>query len=111
MTGGYIKAGMHEVTYTEKTKESYLKAKAEGKSHWRVSSTLFSMLRNDVDCSPIEELSHLYDAEAAEQEYPKMTAHEILMEELSATNMVLDARKEERNMHITDKEIFYSLFK
>jgi len=60
---------MHEVTYTDKTKEAMLRAKDEGRSTWRVSSTLFSMIRNDASCAPLSEISHLYDPEAAKEEY------------------------------------------
>jgi hypothetical protein len=63
---------------------------AQGRSTWRVSSTMFSHFRNDVDCSPIPELEKLYKANAM-QVFPKMTSYEILMTELSATNMVLES--------------------
>jgi hypothetical protein len=49
---------------------------------WRISSTLFSHLRYDVDLSPIPEMAHLYNAEEAARKYPKMTAHDKLCEEL-----------------------------
>ena len=70
ITGGYVLSGFHEVIYTEGTKAAMEKAKeeiAEGKdrSFWRVSSTLFSHLRYDVDISPLSELSHLYNEEEA----------------------------------------------
>ena len=55
-----------------------------------MSSTLFSHFKFDVDCSPMPELAHLYDAEKAVQKYGKATAFDILMEELNATNMVQD---------------------
>jgi hypothetical protein len=44
-------------------------AKADGRSTWRVSSTMFTHFRNDTDCSPMAELSHLYSAENAAK-YP-----------------------------------------
>lgn len=50
---------------------------------------MFSHFRNDVDIGPMAELSHLYTAEAAAK-YPRMTAFEILMQELSATGMTFD---------------------
>lgn len=56
ISGGHVLAGFHEVVYTEKTKESMLKAKAEERSTWRVSSTMFTHFRHDVDCSPMPEL-------------------------------------------------------
>jgi hypothetical protein len=45
-------------------------------------------MRNDVDLSPMEELSHLYEKEEAMQKYPKMNAYEHLIMELTATSMV-----------------------
>lgn len=87
ITGGYILAGFHEVIYTEQTKAAMLLAESKGRSTWRVSSTMFTHFRFDTDCSPMPELSHLYRAEDASL-YPSMTAFDILMTELDATNMV-----------------------
>lgn len=87
ITGGYVHAGFHEVVCTESTVAGYEKAKEAGKITWRVSSTLFSNFRYDVECEPIPELSHLYACEDAVQRYPKRTANDILMTELAATNM------------------------
>lgn len=53
ITGGYINCGFHEVMYTEKVKELRDKALKEGRIPWRISSTLFSHLREDVDLKPI----------------------------------------------------------
>jgi hypothetical protein len=92
ITGGYVLAGYHEVIYTEGTKQALEKAKEEqlqGKDRilWRVSSTLFSHIRYDVDLSPLPELNKLYDEETAKLKYKPMTAHEKLMEELVAINL------------------------
>lgn len=92
ITGGYVLSGYHEVFYTEGTKEALEKAKEEQKQGkdrilWRVSSTLFSHLRHDVDISPIKELEGFYDGEKAKKKYRKMSAHDKLMEELVAINL------------------------
>lgn len=93
ITGGYVTGGYHEVVYTEKTKEVVNKKLEEnnnGANHilWRISSTLFSHLRYDVDISPLEDMKHLFNEEAiAMGKYKKMTAHEKLMEELRAINL------------------------
>ena len=50
---------------------------------------MFSMLRYNVDCTPMKELGNLYDYDKAVEKYGKNTALQILMEELGATNMVL----------------------
>ena len=86
-------AGYHEVVYNDKTKLVVDKKIEENKNGannilWRISSTLFSHLRYNVDLSPIEELKHLWNEEnIAKGKYKKMTAHEKLMEELEAINL------------------------
>ena len=93
ITGGYITAGFHEVVYTEATKrvrdQNIETEREQGirKSTWRISSTLFSHLRYDVNLGPLPELSHLYDVEVARTKYPAMTAHEKLIDELRAINL------------------------
>jgi hypothetical protein len=98
ITGGYVLSGYHEVIYTEATKTAYEKAKqdiAEGKNRilWRVSSTLFSHIRYNVDISPIPEMVGFYDEAEARAKYRKMTAHEKLMEELQAINLAPSVAK------------------
>ena len=90
ITGGHVLAGFHEVIYSEKTKEFHKKAQAEGKSDWRVSSTMFTHFRYNVDCSPMQAIKHLHKENAA-LKYEKMTSFDLLMTELSATNMVLES--------------------
>jgi isopenicillin N synthase-like dioxygenase len=99
ITGGYVLAGYHEVIYTEGTKAALRKAKedamATGKDriYWRVSSTLFSHLRHDVDISPLPALEGRIDLEQAKKKYKQMTADEKLHEELAAIALMEDARK------------------
>ena len=67
LTGGYVLAGFHEVFYTEATKRvrdnniQITQEQGIRKSTWRISSTLFSHLRYNVNIEPMEELSHLVD--------------------------------------------------
>ena len=91
ITGGYVLSGYHEVIYTEATKAALEKAKEESaqgrkRIYWRVSSTLFSHLRYNVDLTPIEEMSNLYDKSAKER-YTQMSAQDKLHEELLAINL------------------------
>ena len=92
ITGGHVLAGFHEVIYTQATKDALLKVKAEAaaggkhRSQWRISSTLFSHIRYDVDISPLPEMAHLHSADAV-RKYPQMTSHEKLIEELKAVNL------------------------
>lgn len=97
ITGGYVLSGYHEVIYTEATKAALEKAKEDNlnganRTLWRVSSTLFSHIRYNVDLSPLPEMSHLYH-EDAPSKYRKMTAHEKLMEELKAINLAPSSPK------------------
>ena len=93
LTGGYIIAGYHEVMYTQATKDALERAKKEmeetGKKRilWRISSTLFSHLRYDVDIRPLPEMSDFYNPDEANAKYRPMTAHEKLCEELNAINL------------------------
>jgi len=92
LTGGYVLGGFHEVVYTDATKRvrdekiKHMNETGEKKSTWRISSTLFSHIRHDVDISPLPELSHLYSAEDKEKYFP-CTAFEKLCEELKAINL------------------------
>lgn len=88
ITGGYVHAGFHEVMYTEATKAAMEKAREDPTcTLWRVSSTLFSHIRYNVDISPLAEMKGVYDEEEARKKYPPMTAHDKLMEELRAINL------------------------
>ena len=49
---------------------------------------MFNHFRNDVDISPLPELS-VYHDETAGLKYPKMTAFDLLMQELEATGMAV----------------------
>ena len=99
LTGGYVLAGYHEVIYTEGTKAALERAKAEsaqtGKEriYWRVSSTLFTHLRYDVDISPMKELEGKINVEEARKLYKPMTADEKLHEELAAIALMDDAKR------------------
>jgi len=102
ITGGYVLAGYHEVIYTAETKAALEKAKQENleggkRIPWRVSSTLFSHLRYDVDISPMPEMKGFYDEVAAAQKYRKMSAHDKLMEELRAINLAPANEGEEQS--------------
>jgi len=83
LTGGFIKAGFHEVIYSEKTKLAVEKAKAEGKILWRISSTLFSQIRSDVILEPLGRLA----TEEAKKAYPAIVTQEQVMNELKAINL------------------------
>ena len=95
-------AGYHEVIYTDKTKEVVNRkrdenAKGANNILWRISSTLFSHLRHDVDLTPLDEIKHLHNEEnMAKGKYKSMNAQEKLMEELRAINLAPKMTIEEK---------------
>jgi isopenicillin N synthase-like dioxygenase len=92
MTGGYIKAGFHEVIYTDATKEIVNKRMEENKdAHvWRVSSTLFSHIKFDQSLAPLESLKEKWD-EGATEKYNDITSEEKTLEELKAISLHAEA--------------------
>lgn len=54
---------------------------------WRISSTLFSHLRYDVDIRPLPEMNEFFNVDEVNAKYKPMTAHEKLIEELCAINL------------------------
>jgi len=53
LTGGHGLAGFHEVIVSTDTIAAVEKAKKEGRSLWRVSSTLFSHIASDNVLTPL----------------------------------------------------------
>jgi isopenicillin N synthase-like dioxygenase len=54
ITAGTILAGFHEVVVTEQTSDVISIAKQNGKSLWRISSTLFAHFASDESLAPLE---------------------------------------------------------
>ena len=50
---------------------------------------MFTHFRNDVDVGPMKELEHIYTPEQ-KAKYTRMTAYQLLMQELTATGMTFD---------------------
>lgn len=64
--------------YTEEVKKACEKAKNEGRIPWRVSSTLFSHIRYDVDLKPLGN----FLTEETQKKYPVEKAYEFVEREL-----------------------------
>jgi isopenicillin N synthase-like dioxygenase len=79
LTGANITAGFHEVVVTPETLQAVEKAKAENKSLWRVSSTLFSHIASDVTLQPLGKLA----TNEAKAKYPPIVAGDQVSDELS----------------------------
>eukprot|EP00762_Andalucia_godoyi_P006724 ANDGO_06205.mRNA.1 hypothetical protein DFA_10003 len=83
LTGGYVMAGFHEVVVTEDTLAAWERAKQEGRSEWRVSSTLFSHIASDVTLQPVGPFA----TEEALAKYPPTDAGKQVADELQAINL------------------------
>jgi len=79
LTGGAITAGFHEVIVAPETMAAVERAQKEGRSLWRVSSTLFSHIASDNELKP---LAHFSTKEALEK-YPPTVAGDQVAEELA----------------------------
>jgi len=79
LTGGAITAGFHEVVVTQETSAALEKAKKEGRSLWRVSSTLFSHVASDNTLKPLPPFVSMKEA----QNYCEILAGNQVAEELS----------------------------
>jgi len=74
LTGGALTAGFHEVVVTPETLVAIEKAKAENRSLWRVSSTLFSHIASDKELRP---LHHFANAESLAAYAPILAGHQV----------------------------------
>eukprot|EP00475_Leptophrys_vorax_P029501 TRINITY_DN433_c0_g1_i1.p1 TRINITY_DN433_c0_g1~~TRINITY_DN433_c0_g1_i1.p1 ORF type:complete len:356 (+),score=109.30 TRINITY_DN433_c0_g1_i1:91-1158(+) len=83
MTGGHVLAGFHEVLVVPETLEAVEKAKAESKSLWRVSSTLFAHIASDQILEPIA----LFKNDRSDELYPPTYAGDQVKQELEAINL------------------------
>ncbi|KAI9222389.1 hypothetical protein BC828DRAFT_346084 [Blastocladiella britannica] len=83
LTGGAILAGYHEVIVNQKTLEAVERAKAAGKSLWRVSSTLFYHIQSDQELRPLGD----YATPEAIAEYPPIFCGDYVRKELELISL------------------------
>mmetsp|Transcript_65761 Transcript_65761/g.208142 ORF Transcript_65761/g.208142 Transcript_65761/m.208142 type:complete len:297 (+) Transcript_65761:421-1311(+) len=83
LTGGDIRAGMHEVVVSPSTLEAVERARGEGRSLWRVSSTMFSHVASDRTLTPLGQ----YARGGASASYPPVLAGDYVSEELKVINL------------------------
>jgi len=88
LTGGHIKAGFHEVVFSDKSKAALDKCLAEGGIPWRISSTLFSHINKDVILEPIGQFA----TEESKKEYPPILTKEQVITELRAIGLTVDKK-------------------
>lgn len=91
LTGGTLMAGFHEVVYTDEVKKivdtkrgENLKAGKDIHKLWRVSSTLFSQIRQNVTLEPIGK----YKTPESIKKYPSILTRDQVAEELKAINLM-----------------------
>eukprot|EP00208_Stichococcus_sp_RCC1054_P003881 CAMPEP_0206142736 /NCGR_PEP_ID=MMETSP1473-20131121/18057_1 /ASSEMBLY_ACC=CAM_ASM_001109 /TAXON_ID=1461547 /ORGANISM="Stichococcus sp, Strain RCC1054" /LENGTH=383 /DNA_ID=CAMNT_0053537849 /DNA_START=242 /DNA_END=1393 /DNA_ORIENTATION=- len=70
LTGGHVRAGMHEVVVSQATAAAVREARQQGRPLWRVSSTVFAHIASDQLLAP---LGHFAGEEACRQ-YPQIPA-------------------------------------
>lgn len=85
LTAGHVLAGFHEVVCTEKTLEAVEKAKAENRSQWRISSTLFSHIASDVKLHPVGKFAT--DNPHTMKNYPPVYTGDHVQAELAVINL------------------------
>lgn len=83
MTGGHVLAGFHEVVVNEQTLVAKQKAEQEGRSLWRISSTLFGHIASAESLEPVAHFKELTSA----AHYPAVTAGQQVMDELKAISL------------------------
>lgn len=94
LTGGECLAGYHEVVYTQDVHDLVQKIKTENvnlpedqkKILWRVSSTLFSQIRQNVLLEPIGK----YRNENSIKKYPPILTRDQVANELKAINLMTE---------------------
>lgn len=84
LTAGYIYAGYHEVVVDDALIEKTAEAKKDGKSLWRVSSTMFSGIRYDEMLEPINE----FNTPENLKKYPPVLTADQVEEELRAIELL-----------------------
>ena len=84
MTAGYIFAGFHEVVITPDILKQVEKAKAENRSLWRVSSTMFSGIRYDEVLQPLE----IFKSSPTYKDYPPILTSNQVESELRACELL-----------------------
>lgn len=78
LTGGHVRAGMHEVVCTEATLAAVDAARKAGRPLWRVSSTVFGHIASDQMLTPLGP----FKTPTAASRYPAQTAGAFVQREL-----------------------------
>ena len=87
LTGGAVRAGMHEVVVLPDTIAAAARREAEGRPPWRISSTLFSHVASDKELKPLGPFA----TEEAIKAYPTITAGDHTVSILQKINLAKPA--------------------
>lgn len=79
LTGGYIRAGFHEVVVTKETLKAIERRASKQESLWRVSSTLFGHIASDCVLEPLEAFAN----QKSKELYPAILAGDQVLQELN----------------------------
>lgn len=79
LTGGYVRAGFHEVVVSEETVEAIERRASNQQSLWRVSSTLFAHIASDLVLEPLDS----FKTEESSKMYPSVLAGDQVQAELN----------------------------
>lgn len=91
LTGGSLAAGMHEVVCSTKTIKGAENALANGKSSWRVSSTLFSHIASDQVLRPVQNFEKWPGWDKSK--YEDIPAGQMVSQELSLIKLASSTSK------------------
>lgn len=87
ITGGYIKAGFHEVVIDDSCRSKAKEVQESGGCLWRISSTMFGTVNSDLTLAPMGRFKSLPGAEAG---YPPILAGQQVLNELMSIGMAQD---------------------
>lgn len=78
MTGGYVRAGFHEVVVCKETLDAIQRRAEKKQSLWRVSSTLFAHIASDLVLQPLD----AFKTKESSEMYPSVLAGDQIQYEL-----------------------------
>ncbi|KAG4070263.1 hypothetical protein HA402_009826 [Bradysia odoriphaga] len=79
LTGGYIRAGFHEVVVNNDTLKTIDRRASKNESLWRVSSTLFGHIASDCTLEPLD----AFATTESKKMYPPILAGDQVLQELN----------------------------
>ena len=83
LTGGHVLAGFHEVVIAPETMKVIEKRKKEGKSLWRISSTLFGHIQSDQILKPLPK----FETPESKANFPPIKTGLQVLKELDAIKL------------------------